>query len=101
VLGVYLGLDALPDVIAGLVCGLEEKAGLVGDVLEIADEGGAGFAGLEVFPEIGIFRNTISAGSKEVGELFLKIGTGKYASGLVRRHFTVSLRLSCAVDGSG
>jgi hypothetical protein len=98
---VYLGLDALPDVVAGLVCGLEKKAGLVGNVLQIADEGGAIFTGLEVFQEIGILGNSVSAGCEEVGELLLKIGAGNFANGLVRRHFTVSLRLSSRVDGSG
>ncbi len=49
-LGVHLGLDSLPDVVAGLMCGLEEKAGLICNVLEIADEGAAGFAGLEDVP---------------------------------------------------
>ena len=99
--GVHLGLNALPDVVAGLVGGLEEKAGLVCDVLEVADEGGAVFAGLEVLQKIGILRNAVSTSCEEVGKLLLKIGTGEFANGLVRRHFTVSLRLSCMVDGSG
>ena len=94
-LGIHLGLDALPDVVAGLVRGLKEKAGLVCDVLEIADERGAGFAGLQMFLEIGIFRNAVSSGSEQVGKLLLKIGAGNFTNGLVRRHITVSLRLSC------
>ena len=99
--GLHLSLDALPDIVAGLVCGQEKKAGLVCDVLKIADKGTAGFAGLEMFHKVRVFRNAISAGGEQVGQLLLKIGTGNFANGLVRRHFTVSLRLSCMVDGSG
>ena len=65
--GVHLGLDSLPDVVAGLMCGLEEKAGLICNVLEIADEGAAGFAGLEMFHEVRIFRDAVSSGCEQVG----------------------------------
>jgi hypothetical protein len=100
-LGIHFGLDALPDVVAGLMCRLKEKAGLVCDVLQVSYKGRTVFAGLEVISKFGIFRNAISTGCKELGELFLEIGAGKFARGLIRRHFTVSLRLSCRVDGSG
>ena len=100
-LGVHLGLNALPDVVAGLVRGLEEKAGLIGNVLEIANQSRAFFAGFQVFQKIWIFRHTVSTSCEEIGKLLLKIGAGEFASGLVRRHLTVSLRLSSRVDGSG
>jgi hypothetical protein len=99
--GVDFGLDSLPDVIAGIVSRLEQETGLICNVLEIAHESGAVFAGFEVLFEIGIFRNAVPVGCEEIRKLLLKIGTGKFASRLVRRHFTVSLRLSCGVDGSG
>jgi hypothetical protein len=73
--GVHLCLNFFPDVIAGLVGGLEEETSLVGDVLEIANQGGAVFAGLEVIEKCRVFRNTIAAGCEEVRKLFLKLGT--------------------------
>jgi hypothetical protein len=73
--GVHAFLNSLPDVVAGFGGGLEQEAGLISDVLKIADEGGTVFAGLQVFDEIGIFRDAVAAGGEEVGELFLKVGT--------------------------
>src|SRR5216683_1989039 len=100
--GIHLGLDSLPDVVAGLVSGLEEEAGLVCDVLEIAHEGGAVLAGLEVLSKIGILGDTVSAGREEVGELLLKLGAGQGGAGLgVVGHFAVSLRAAGWLDSSG
>jgi hypothetical protein len=89
---VHLGLDSLPDVVAGFVGGLEEKAGLIGDVLEIAHECGAVFAGLEVFQKVGVLGGAVSAGCEEVRKLLLKVDAGEVGVrvGFAGRHFTVS-----------
>jgi len=87
--GVYAFLNLLPDVVAWFESGLEQEAGLIGDVLEIPDEGRTVFAGLQVFDEIGIFGNAFAAGGKEIRELLLKIGAGDSAGcgiGFLRCH---------------
>lgn len=75
-LGVYAFLNLLPDVVAWFEGGLQQEAGLIGDVLKVPDEGRTVFAGLQVLDQIGIFGEAVAAGGKEVGKLFLKFGTG-------------------------
>jgi hypothetical protein len=87
--GVHAFLNLLPDVVAWFEGGLEQEAGLIGDVLKVPDEGRTVFAGLQVLDQIGIFGNAVAAGGKEVGKLFLKFGTGDVVGlgiGILRCH---------------
>jgi hypothetical protein len=69
-------LDLFPDVVAGLVSGLKQEAGLIGDVLEVADEGRTVIAGLQVSDQGRVLGNAVAARCEEVGKLLLKVGTG-------------------------
>jgi hypothetical protein len=70
-------LNSFPDVVAGFVSGLQKETGLVGDVLEVTDEGRTVFAVFQVFDELGVFRDAVAAGGEEVGKLLLKLGAGE------------------------
>ena len=70
-------LDMAPDVGAGFQSGLEEEAGLVGDVFEVADEGGAVGAGGEVGAEFGLLADVSGFAGEHVWQLFLEFGTGQ------------------------
>ena len=94
-------LDAEPDAVAGLFLGgFEQLAGLVGDVLEIADQGGAVIAGVEVSLEDWIVRGAPVAGGEELRELVLELRTGDGGDGSLA-HRTASLRAAGWVDCSG
>jgi hypothetical protein len=69
-------LNLLPDIVAGFVGRLKQKACLVGDVLQVTDERRTVFTGFEMSGKAGIFRSAIAAGGEEVGELLLELGAG-------------------------
>jgi hypothetical protein len=87
---IHAFLNLLPDVVAGFERRLQEEAGLVGDVLEVTDEGRTVFTGPEMLDQSGIFGNAIAAGGEEVWELLLKVSAGDsgrgFRIGILRSH---------------
>jgi hypothetical protein len=77
-LGLFFELagDIGPDVIAGLVDGFEEAAGLFADGFQVANEGEAvGIRGKEFF-EARVFADGTAASLEELGEVLLELGYG-------------------------
>jgi hypothetical protein len=76
-LGADALLNLLPNGVAGLLLyGLEKQAGLLGDVLQVADQGSTVLTGAEVLVKKGVFGERIFSGSKEIGQIFLELSTG-------------------------
>ncbi len=69
-------MDIGPNVVAGFFfCRFQQHLGLIGDVLEVADESGAVVAGVEVGLEGGVSGDAVGV-AKECGEVFLELGAG-------------------------
>src|SRR6185312_8061534 len=101
--GVETLLNSLPDVVAGLVCGLEQEAGLIGDVLQVPHQGRTVVAGLQMRDQAGILGNAAATRGEEIGKLLLKFGAGdggrRFRIGILRSHWAASLRPACGVHG--
>jgi hypothetical protein len=70
-------LDLLPNIVAWFMRGLKQLPGLIGDILQIANQRGAVLASLQVTQQSRIVVKTFRTCRKQLWEVLLKLGTGQ------------------------
>ena len=98
-----LVLDLAPNGITGLVGWFEEAFGVLGDGLEVANEGGTDGIVFEEGLEAGVGRDVSVAIGEEVWQIFFKVGRshGVEVGKAFTAHTATSLMPVGSVDGSG